>query len=233
MKYLNRLPRHILIQLLALIFVFFLCSCISLRLLHNKKRYIFIDGGAHYGESIIKFENTKLFSKYPWEIIAIEANPEVINRIPKQKNIKIINKAIWINKGKIEFFITDNDSLSSLFKDNKPSKAVQIPCFDFSKWLKNNFTENDHVILSFDIQGAEYEVFRKMLKEDTFKLIDRLCVEMHTDHTREQKEENRNIDEDEILLDRIRSTGCIVSENSAEHIIETHWKDYFEGLIEL
>ena len=47
------------------------------------KRYIFIDGGAHIGETILHFEKSKLYSQYPWEMFSFEANPNLIAQIPK------------------------------------------------------------------------------------------------------------------------------------------------------
>ena len=47
------------------------------------KRYIYIIGGAHHGERVRAFMGEKLFRQHPWEIFAIEANPYLIEKIPK------------------------------------------------------------------------------------------------------------------------------------------------------
>jgi len=50
---------------------------------------------------------------------------------------------------------------------------------DFGQWLKKNFSKDDFVFVKFDIEGAEYDVLDKMLKDGTIEMIDRLYVEFH------------------------------------------------------
>ncbi len=66
-------------------------------------RCIFIDAGAHRGQSYTAFQKSGLYSKYNWEIFAIEANPYVIEGLPKVPNLTVIDKAIWVEDGTLEF----------------------------------------------------------------------------------------------------------------------------------
>lgn len=56
---------------------------------------------------------------------------------------------------------------------------VSAECIDFSSWLKDNIREDDYVICKIDIEGAEYEVLKKCIRDNTLKLIDRLDAELH------------------------------------------------------
>lgn len=156
----------------------------------EQPRYVYIIGGAHEGERINVFKKKAIYSAHPWEIFAIEANPYVIKKIPKASDTVIMNKAIWFQDGKIKFyFCPQNDSLSSVYEKNYIKKylraedAVAVPILiesiDFGQWLKRNFNINDYIVVSLDIEGAEYEVLDKMIRDNTIQYIDVLLVEFH------------------------------------------------------
>ncbi|XP_019614373.1 PREDICTED: uncharacterized protein LOC109462283 [Branchiostoma belcheri] len=48
-----------------------------------------------------------------------------------------------------------------------------IPMVDLSRWIRKNTAQEDYVIFKIDVEGAEYEILEKMLKEGTFKWIDK------------------------------------------------------------
>jgi FkbM family methyltransferase len=152
---------------------------------HNKSdpRYIFIDGGAHIGESTQNFLNSNIYRRHPWEIIAFEANPSLIPRFPKKPNATVLNKAIWISEEGIEFYLAENTVSSSIIKDKKTGKLNKIPVkvesVDFGQWLKSNFTKNDFILVKLDIEGAEYDVLEKMLADGTMEYVDDLRIEFH------------------------------------------------------
>ena len=125
------------------------------------KRYIFIDGGAHLGETIAHFKKSKLYSQYPWEMFAFEANPNLIPQIPKSPNLTILNKAIWTHDGGVEFYLAENTLSSSILGNKKTGKLSKTPTrvdsVDFGQWLKTNFSKDDYIFVKLDIEGAEYE----------------------------------------------------------------------------
>lgn len=167
--------------------------CINCCAKSEQNRYVYIVGGAYKGERIDKFKEQNIYSAHSWEIFAIEANPYVIDKIPKAKDVSILNRAIWIKDGTIKFYFSPQDeSLSSIYKKNYDAfyetkygewKDNTVPIFiasiDFSQWLKNKFDIKDYIIVSFDIEGAEYDVLKKMLKDNTIQYIDYLLVEVH------------------------------------------------------
>ena len=132
----------------------------------QQQRCVFIDGGAHFGESYTAFQKSNLYSRYSWDIIAIEANPKLIDRLPRVPNLTVLNKAIWVSDGTLEFHMeSDTSGANSLVRDPKrDSKSMIVESFDFSPWLESNFSVDDYVILSLDIEGAEYEVLDRLLE---------------------------------------------------------------------
>lgn len=148
-----------------------------------QKRYIFVDGGAHTGETIANFEKSNLYSKHLWEIFSFEANPNLIPHFPKKPNLIVLNKAIWIHDEGVNFYLGKDRLGSSILKHKKTGELSRIPTrvesVDFGQWLRRNFKLKDFIIVKLDIEGAEYEVLDKMLLDGSIKYVDALYVEFH------------------------------------------------------
>lgn len=61
----------------------------------------------------------------------------------------------------------------------KQEDKISVECLDFSKFLKTVATKNDYIICKLDIEGSEYPVLNKCIKEGTLSLIDKISVEFH------------------------------------------------------
>ncbi|XP_035658098.1 uncharacterized protein LOC118403482 [Branchiostoma floridae] len=55
-----------------------------------------------------------------------------------------------------------------------------IPMVDLSTWIQKNTALEDYVIFKLDVEGAEYPIVEKMIKEGTFKWIDKFYGEFHS-----------------------------------------------------
>lgn len=55
----------------------------------------------------------------------------------------------------------------------------KVEAIDFSKWVLENFTEEDFIILKMDIEGSEYKVLPKMIEDGSIKFINNLIIEWH------------------------------------------------------
>ena len=57
----------------------------------------------------------------------------------------------------------------------KRKLAIQptIPTVDLSRWIRENTKKEDYVIFKLDVEGAEYDILKKMLAEGTFDWIDK------------------------------------------------------------
>jgi FkbM family methyltransferase len=147
----------------------------------------FIDCGAHCGESILRARQQ--FGR-DIAIISFEAVPslaeELIKLYENDPLVSICNAAVYVKDGDIELKIcpafTDGSSILSTLNDNYKAKKIKIPCFDLSNWIKHAFSEGDYVILKLDIEGAEYDVLEKLIKDNTISLIDELWGEWHYNH---------------------------------------------------
>lgn len=67
--------------------------------------------------------------------------------------------------------------------DSEPSHSVDA--IDFSRWLRETFVKHSngqppYVAVKMDIEGAEYDVLEKMVKDGTINYVNDLIVEFHS-----------------------------------------------------
>jgi FkbM family methyltransferase len=149
------------------------------------KRKIFIDCGAHKGESIRKFLSC-FADADEYELFSVEPNGLFAQRLKNEYgDVSVINKAAWIEDGKINFYGTDEPNRTDGYtiveekSDISHNSPVEVECFDLSKWIKNEFSSDDYIVLKLDVEGAEYSILDKMVKEGTISFINELYVEFH------------------------------------------------------
>ena len=147
-------------------------------------RHIFIDGGAHVGESIRSFKRTRMFRDHRWDIFAFECNPDLAASLPRAPDVTVLNQAMWTNAGSIAFFLTQETTCSSVFREAGMGKLakrrVEVPCIDFATWLCDHTRPEDFVILKLDVEGAEYPILDHLLASDVTNRIDMLFIELHS-----------------------------------------------------
>lgn len=166
-------------------------------------RNYFIDCGTHFGEGLSFFVQ-HLNIDNNWKIYSFEANPSTykvfIDQNKKQfdhLDCKFVNKAVNNYDGKIIFNRETPKGYPSEFKMGGGSSimpisewnpwgtftesyddSVEVDCFDLSSFV-NNITDYDKIYMKLDIEGAEFNVLEKMIKEETIKKIKCLWVEFH------------------------------------------------------
>jgi FkbM family methyltransferase len=145
-------------------------------------RKIFLDCGANEGESVARFE--KLFPDHrEFEIFCFEPCEKSTAKI-NQSRITIINKAVWVKDGTVNFFEAGvSPAGSTLLKDkttwNVSQTPIEVPSLDLSRWVSSNFTPANFIVMKMNIEGAEYKVLRKMLDDGALEMINRLYVSWH------------------------------------------------------
>lgn len=148
-------------------------------------RKIFIDCGAWNGFSTRFFlDNHPLSAEF--DIYAFECNDKIDIDFGGASNVNLIPKAVWTQDGTIEMYLGSGKytESSSLIKDKRTGHLDKenpeiLPCIDFSSWLSKNVTKNDLVLLKMNIEGAEYEVLKKMHADVTLPLVDRVYIQWH------------------------------------------------------
>lgn len=208
-----------------LIFFSLVVFCGSVSIVEAAPRYVFIDGGAHKGETIEYFRNSAVSVIHPWEIFCFEPVPGLQDDILAKGDLTLIQKAIWISNGSLSFFAGGNTTVASIYENEavKDRKNIEVPAIDFSSWIASKFTSDDFVWLKLDIEGSEYEVLSKMLADKTIDLVDLLFIEFHNTPTQDQNSAKE-------LLQKIRDRGVrAISGNSNPNgnwFTRSQWSDF-------
>jgi FkbM family methyltransferase len=143
---------------------------------------IFLDCGFYAGHALRKYIEAGVVDK-TWTIYGFEPNPdiEVESQLAQYDvDIKLIKKAVWTKNGKITFHIAgrnDAAGIANLTGHHEP-KEVEVKTFNFSKFVAD-LPPADKIICSMDIEGAEYVVLEKMIKDKTIDRFDILDIEFH------------------------------------------------------
>ena len=141
-------------------------------------------------------------NKYTYELFQKTISESVLPpkyQWAKWDNIKYHHKAVWIENGDLLIAHQRNDfsvdGSSTILPEHLRStlseggnfiqrtldwsNKIKVDCFDFSQWLAENIKEEDYVICKIDIEGAEFEVLKKCISDNTLRLINSLDVEFH------------------------------------------------------
>jgi FkbM family methyltransferase len=165
---------------------------------------IFLDCGFHHGEGLEYFINNGIITT-DYKIYSFEANPAcfIEERVELLRNkysldITSFNKAVWVEDGIVTFNQENHtksgsgsptDGASNIdgwgssiqgigFNHLGYETQVTIPSIDLSKFV-NDLPNDSHIICKLDIEGAEFEILRKMIKENTASKIKEFYVEFH------------------------------------------------------
>lgn len=190
-------------------------------------RKVFIDCGAHCGESIIRARNQFGDDTI---IISFEAVPMLASQLQdiyKDDNlVEVMNAAVYIKDDILDFNIcpafTDGSSILSTLNNNHLAKSIKVPCFDLSTWIRDSFNDNDYIILKLDIEGAEYDVLDKLINDGTINKIKELHGEWHYGHIIN----NLNEDEKRKFITKVNSVQNKLKDLNKEMKI---WEAYYDS----
>ena len=129
-----------------------------------KKGDFVIDAGSNIGIFSVL---ASVITGNSGNVICLEPDPlniEFLNwnkGINKLKNIKIIEKALWMDKEKIDFYINTLYSAASGVYSGHSNK-IKIQADSLDNILKDFDFKNKDIFLKMDIEGAEVEAIKGM-----------------------------------------------------------------------
>ena len=165
----------------------------------NKIENVFLDCGFHLGEGLSQFIDILNINRENWVVYTFEANPfcEMSKKIHKYNSLKIIpyEAAVWVNDGDC-LFNCENQNSSNSPKNNSThindgwgstitnlssthsfSEQVLVKTLDFSKFVSEIDAVN--IFCKMDIEGAEFQVLRKMINDKSISKINKIWIEWH------------------------------------------------------
>ena len=154
------------------------------------RRHIFVDGGGYNGCSIRRF--LKEFDcKGRFELVTFEPNDRFAKCYSEFPKHRLIQAAVHDRDGSQHFFLDPEDGDGSTLFRNKLTREtggfgtldvanpVNVRTIDLSRWLRDHTTNFNYVILKLDVEGAEYDILEKMIRDRTIRRIKHLFVEWH------------------------------------------------------
>ena len=165
---------------------------------------VFFDLGTHMGQGLNYFIGALNINKN-WDVFSYEANPVTYQKFQEsQDRIRLQNSvgAVFHNQA-----ISDEDNLVTINLETPPNgddTGMGSSIMDLNHWNpwgdeeRNNFKKQyivqsvdfstivasragDNIFCKMDIEGAEFQVLNKMIKDDTLRLISTIWIEFH-DH---------------------------------------------------
>lgn len=187
---------------------------------------IFLDCGTHFGQGLQHISNIFNMDS-TWYIESYEANPITYDLHFNDRKFNYVNyKNIGISTydGTIKLNIEspaephpkDTGMASSIVDLNiwnpqngnlKFEKNVLIDCIDFSNYILKNFNKNDFIVCKFDIEGAEYDILEKMIKDNTINYINHFFIEFHASYF---KNENEIKIKENFIINELNKAGVIL-----------------------
>lgn len=133
---------------------------------------VFIDVGRFDGVAIKQYVVDD-----SWDIYSFDPDPQDNLDLPEHE---FMQAAVWTEYGFIDIALDPLKQATHIvgIAGTEYTDTVQVPCIDFSDWI-TRFSEDTEIICSFDAEGAEFPVLRKMIEEGTILKIDVLDIEFH------------------------------------------------------
>lgn len=156
---------------------------------------IFLDCGTHLGQGLAEI-GRQCSVDHTWIVHSWEANPytfQDLNHTCYPNNYQFHNQAISDRTGTTTLnietvknqptgqgssIVAQEQWINSMHKGTF-TESVNVECIDLSAWVLENCHMEDHVVVKLDIEGAEYSVLPKMIKDHSIDLIDQLFIEWH------------------------------------------------------
>ena len=153
--------------------------------------------------------------------VAIKQPDKTISEFKlKANDISLLNKAVWIKDGFIDFNDDGSESASIINRKLENAKKIHAPSVDLSGWIRKNFSEDDHIILKLDIEGSEHEVFEKLCNDGTIGWLDKIYCEIHGIKA------GRTFKEVVKMIDQVNSHGKkLISWATIDRYGQDDWKE--------
>jgi len=155
----------------------------------NSIRKIFIDCGSFDGCSIRKYKD-KFDTKNVFEYFAFEPNPNLKKYHP-QDNTTFYDTFVSNEEDPSTFYVCGTSGGSTeiklksdwYIKKTKESfgvvEEIILTPVRLSKFIMENFSKEDYIVLKMDIEGSEYKVLEDCVSSGALKYVNEVLIEWH------------------------------------------------------
>lgn len=164
---------------------------------------IFLDCGYYAGKALDYYAP---LMDDKWVVHAFEPNPLLtVDTSRFSFSVNMHRDAVWVKNGQVRFTTQERHDAAYINKSRgSTAQAVLVPCIDFSQFVAE-LPEEATIVCSMDIEGAEFEVLRKMIKDGTAQRISLLDIEFH--HRLSSKHTPEDANE---LIRTLQSLGVLI-----------------------
>jgi FkbM family methyltransferase len=134
-----------------------------------------VDLGANEGEF-----SALVRARYHCRVVAVEANPNLLERIRAVPGVEVVHAAVTDQSGEIELFLSDNIEASTVLGTGGADvngQRVRVPARTLEQVLSERGIERVD-LLKVDIEGAEVGVVLNS-PEAVLRRIDQITMEFH------------------------------------------------------
>jgi FkbM family methyltransferase len=194
---------------------------------------IFIDCGTHFGQGIKSFRKQYKMNDL-WKIFTWEANPSTHKKFLESELYKSINvtsfnsavstyngtislnvetvknknEGVFENTGQGSSIVSADEWTMSTKHKGSFLETVEVPCIDISEWILQNCSSENFVVMKLDVEGAEYSILEKILKDGSASLIDDIYIEWHS---RFFSNPEQYLEKEKEIIDQLQKIGVKVN----------------------
>ena len=204
---------------------------------------VYIDLGMNKG--IILKAATKIYRDFD-KFIGFEPIPQLFEeareRLNTKKKVTVINKAVGTEDKKdkiyVNYYAGDvNKEIgpgSSLIRGKTTgyiddSRTQIVSVINFSKYVIENFSSCDYIILKIDIEGEEYDLLNHMISTGSIKQIDEIYCEWHYQKLKKSDVDYKTVHKK--LIKELNELGFDITGNSKKDEFRKAMKEIKKTII--
>ena len=148
--------------------------------------HVFVDCGASNGSMTEWYISQIQFPLNELRCYLVEPNPlhqPALKKLREKYKLSVIPKIAWVENTKMPFLAYEDWRGAGVYQQSTAGKiqaTITIDAFDFSAWVHGIIGPDDRAVLKMDIEGAEFKILPRMIKDRTLLLFKECLIEEHT-----------------------------------------------------
>lgn len=168
---------------------------------------IFVLCGAHDGSLVSRIDEVTAQGLYgegvKWDYIHLlepqPAHSTSLQKVSQQDSRCIYSPiAVSTSDGTAEFYVKGgfgncSSTLDSFKHTGHLKQRIEVVTVDFLKWIENNTSTEDFVVIDMDIECEEYNILPALIQSEVSNRINFISVEFHRGKSSYWNKDNRDL----------------------------------------